>query len=353
MATIRKNKSDSWEVMIRKKGYPTATKTFRRKVDAQDWSRRIEDEMVRGAYIDRNDAERLLLADALDRYLKEISPRKAVETARSEVSRSRHLVRELGKFSLVAITPDKIYRYRMSREKAGASANQIRLEMSLLSHLFTTAIQDWHMGVPFNPVLNVKKPSPKKAKERRVSLEEQERLLNACRENPNPMLTWIVEIAIETAMRRGEILTLERSQIDMKKRTIFLEMTKNGSSRMVPMTARATEIFSEALNWEVRVLGSDLLFYGEPGRDGKRRPYTINRVWNTARSRAGLGDVRFHDLRHEATSRMVESGMSDQQVSAINGHKSMQMLKRYTHLRAADLVAVLDSRMGIAVAPSA
>ena len=89
---------------------------------------------------------------------------------------------------------------------------------------------------------------------------------------------------------------------------------------------------------------SELIFFGEPGRDGKRRPYVFNPVWLNIKRSVGLADVRFHDLRHEAVSRFVEAGFSDQEVSAISGHKSMQMLKRYTHLRAEDLVNRLDSR---------
>ena len=129
-------------------------------------------------------------------------------------------------------------------------------------------------------------------------------------------------------------------QIDV---SVFLEKTKNGDSRMVPLSRRATEIFREALDQPVPI-DSKLIFYGSPGKDGQRRPYEINKMWRLALARAGIQGLRYHDLRHEATSRMVTSGMSDQQVAAITGHKSMQMLKRYTQLRAKDLVALLDAK---------
>src|SRR5690606_2977022 len=98
-----------------------------------------------------------------------------------------------------------------------------------------------------------------------------------------------------------------------------------------------------ALDSPTRPEGCDLVFFGEPGRDGKRRPYTFTKAWNGIKTSLGLSDLHFHDLRHEAVSRLVEAGFSDQEVSAISGHKSMQMLKRYTHLRAEDLVDRLDS----------
>jgi len=87
---------------------------------------------------------------------------------------------------------------------------------------------------------------------------------------------------------------------------------------------------------------SSLSLFGEPRRDGKYRPYAYTNLWNQAKKKAGLDDFRFHDLRHEAVSRLVEAGLSDQEVAAISGHKSMQMLRRYTHLRAEDLVSKLD-----------
>jgi integrase len=118
--------------------------------------------------------------------------------------------------------------------------------------------------------------------------------------------------------------------------------TKNTQPRTVPLSLEATRIFQEVLSHPIRPIDTDLIFFGEPGRDGKRRPYNFNKTWLQLKSKLGIKDFRFHDLRHEAVSRFVEGGLSDQEVSAISGHKSMQMLKRYTHLRAEDLVGKLD-----------
>jgi integrase len=156
------------------------------------------------------------------------------------------------------------------------------------------------------------------------------------------MLRWIVRIALQTGMRASEIATLHRVQVDLKRRIVRLLETKNTLPRTVPLSTQAVELFSKAMNRPVRPIDTDLIFYGEPGRDGKRRPYNFNKVWMDIKRAQGLADFRFHDLRHEAVSRFVEAGLSDQEVSAISGHKSMQMLKRYTHLRAEDLVSRLD-----------
>ena len=130
--------------------------------------------------------------------------------------------------------------------------------------------------------------------------------------------------------------------MDLFRRVVRLSETKNGSARTVPLSREAVRVLTEALSHPVRHADIDLIFWGEPGRDGNRRPYTFQLVWRQALQRAGITGLRFHDLRHEAVSRLVEAGLSDQEVAAISGHKCMQMLKRYTHLRAEDLVARLD-----------
>ena len=153
----------------------------------------------------------------------------------------------------------------------------------------------------------------------------------------------MVRLALYTAMRLGEISNLTRQQINLEKRTIHLSDTKNNESRTVPLTNKALTIINEALNYPIQPMDTYLLFYGEPGKTGDRKPYVINKLWNQALKRAQINDLRFHDLRHEATSRFVKAGLSDQQVSSITGHKSMQMLRRYTHLRSEDLANIISN----------
>jgi integrase len=132
-------------------------------------------------------------------------------------------------------------------------------------------------------------------------------------------------------------------QVDLNSRVVRLVETKNTMPRTVPLSAAATEMFREALNYPVRPIDTDLIFFGEPGRDGKRRPYYFKAAWQRIKTSLGLDDLHFHDLRHEAVSRFVEARFTDQEVSAISGHRSMQMLKRYTHLRAENLVPLIDA----------
>lgn len=146
MATITKTPSATWKALIRKRGWPTTTKTFRTKRDAVDWARSTEDEMVRGVYIVRAGAEKLLLEKALDRYLSEVSPSKRESTAYAENHKAKALRKKLGAYSLAAITPDLVAEYRDERLATGKSASTVRLELSLLSHLFTIASRSGGWG---------------------------------------------------------------------------------------------------------------------------------------------------------------------------------------------------------------
>lgn len=353
MATIVKTPSGTWKAVIRKAGWPTTIKTFRLKKDADDWSRRTEDEMVRGLHIQRGPSERMTFEAAMKRYLVEVTPTKRPLTQNAEKNRAVSLVAFFGKYSLAAITTELIAQYRDAR-LAGAdrmkegkaqprAANTVRLDLALIGHLFTVAVKEWGIGLPYNPVLNLRRPSPGPGRNRRLSADEESRLMAAVDKHSNPMLGWIVRIAIETGMRSSEIATLRPSQVELERRIVRLIETKNTLPRTVPLSMAATESFRLALNNPVRPDGTDLIFYGEPCRDGKRRPYNFNKVWADVKKGVGVTDFKFHDLRHEAVSRLVESGLSDQEVASISGHKSMQMLRRYTHLRAEDLVAKLDS----------
>lgn len=353
MPTIVKTPSGTWKAVIRKTGFPSAIKTFRLKKDAEDWARRTEDEMVRGLFVQRGPSERLTFEKAMLRYLAEVTPTKRPFTQIGELRRSVPLVKFFGKYSLAAVTAELVAQYRDKRlsgedrngkdgEPIPRAANTVRLELALLGHLFTVAIKEWGLGLGYNPVLNVRRPAPGPGRNRRLDAGEEAKLFAAVDKHSNPMLRWIVRIAIETGMRSSEISTLRHSQVDLSRRIVRLLETKNTLPRTVPLSIAATSLFQQALNHSIRPIDTDLIFFGEPGKDGKRRPYTFNKVWLDIKRAAGCADFRFHDLRHEAVSRFVEGGLSDQEVSAISGHKSMQMLKRYTHLRAEDSVAKLD-----------
>lgn len=332
MATIRKRGPYQWEARIRKKGQPVQCKTFEVKKDAEDWAREIESEMSRGVFVSRREAENTTLGEALNRYAREITVLKKgapQELLRIEAWKRRPIAQRF----LATLRGQDFAKFRDERLAAGKSASTTRHELAIISHLFTIAQKEWGMEILNNPVKAIRLPSAwQGARDRRLQGDEEERLLDACGTSRNIALKDIVVLAIETAMRLGELLSLRWSEIDLQKRVARLIETKNGDSRNVPLSTRAIE----ALRHRPRSISDDRVFYEW------KNNWSFENLWRRTVKRANIEDLRFHDLRHEATSRFFELGIfNPMEVSAITGHKDLKMLKRYTHLRAEDLAVKL------------
>jgi len=356
MATFTRTASGRWQALVRRRGWPAVARTYRLKRDAINWARHTEDEMVLGSYRVHRPADNLLFASAIDRYLKEVTPRKSPSTHATDRYRAEILARFFGRYYLEAISPELVARFRDERSSTRSSRKRtmllspgqplsqasVRLELILLSHLFTVARQEWQTGPIVNPVSQIRLPSPSPGRTRRLSRSEERRVFRRLAHFPSPMLGWIFRLALETAMRASEISTLMLSQIDFTRRTILLTDTKNGCARTIPLSRAATEVLRRAAAVRTRPANCPLVFFGQLQADGRCQSYRFQDAWGRLRTELGLEDFRFHDLRHEAISRLVEAGLGDLEVAAISGHKAMQMLKRYTHLRAEQLVKKLD-----------
>ncbi len=315
-----------WQAKVRKKGYPTQTRVFRSKREAQEWSAIVESEMARGVWKDRSEAEKTTLREAFDRYLREVTAQK--KGARQEQSKiAQWQAWPIGQRTLASIRGKDVADIIRGMESDGKGGNTIRLYLAVLSHLFKVARSEWGMEGLSNPVEFVRKPRLPQGRDRRLVDDEESRLLDACRK-VNPELAAIVAFAIETAMRQAEILGMTWDNVSITKRQVFLPDTKNGTSRIVPLSSKSTEVLQ---NVPHRIDGKVWCYT----QDGMRASLA------KAMKRANIEGLTFHDLRHEATSRFFEKGLNPMQVAAITGHKTLQMLKRYTHLRAEDLAKML------------
>lgn len=330
MATIRKLASGKWNAQVRRKGHAPISKSFINQKDAAQWGRLIESDMDKGVFIDRSAAEITTLADALKRYQLEVTPhKKGADRERDRLAVWLH--HPLAKRSLSSLKSKDFAQYRDARLKQ-VSSNTVRLELAIVSHLFTIALKEW--GIPaVNPLSGIRKPKPSNSRTRRLEGDEEDRLLRACKGSRNALLYSIVVVAIETGMRLSELLKLTWADVDFAKRLAYLEDTKNGTGRAIPLSIRAIEVLSAM----PRNIATSRVFYAWP-----QRPDAISGAWNPAKERAGIVDLHFHDLRHEAASRLFEKGLNVMEVASITGHKTVQMLYRYTHLKPESLLAKLD-----------
>ncbi len=351
MAYFQK-RSGAWRAIIKKKGHDRQTRTFDTKAEAEAWARAVEAEMDRGHFVSRKEAENTTLDEALDRYEREHNKKRV----RQYTSLVNHWKRSsLAKRSLASIQGKDIAEYRDKRLQGNnekgvkpVGPQTVLHEIGLLSRLYTTAIKEWGMGGLLNPVAQIRKPKMPRSRERRLLPGELEKIASA---SESPLLADIVRFAVETAMRREEISRIKWDHVDLKKKVLLIPQTKNEEPRRIPLSPEAVRILERI-----------------PRRiDGKiwgMRPDSITQAFIRAVNRAKtayekefeeehkgdknakpdptfLVDLTFHDLRHEATSRFFEKGLNPMQVAAITGHKTLQMLKRYTHLKAEDLAELL------------
>ena len=323
MASIRA-RSNKWQARIIRKGHPTIAKTFLTRQDAEKWARSLEIEIDRGTYINKSYAEKTQFKEILQKYLNDVAPQ--MRSADSQAIRVRKLMEHpIAEVNMAQLSPKHMADYRDERLKV-IKPNTVIRELAILSSVINHARREWALNIS-NPVTMIKKPSSTQGRDRILNDEEFGRLFIEL-EKISPWYKPLVEFALETAMRRGELMSLLWMNINFEKSVAFLPLTKNGDSRYVPLSSKA-----------VRILKS--LPRGIDGRVFPLNKDTVSILFLRALRRAKVEDFHFHDLRHAAITRLSSIFSNPMQIAAISGHKSLSMLKRYTHLKAEDLVKKL------------
>jgi len=316
MATFR-NRSGKWQARVQIQGHSAISKTFINKADAERWARQVEVEIQKGSYTNLVLAERTTFAKIIERYITEVLP--TLRGGKADFIRLKALARRpIAKLNIVALTPQKIAQHRDERLKEIAPATVTR-ELSYFSSIINHARREWGIHIN-NPVALVAKPKNTQGRARIMDNTETNALFDALRPTgrKSRWMLPLVKLALETAMRRSELLGLHWEHIDLERRTIFLQLTKNGTSRTVPLSTHAIKILTEM----PRMI------------DGRVFPIThevVSQAFSRARKQAGVKDIRFHDLRHMAITRIAEKLPNLIELSAVSGHKSLAMLKRYYH----------------------
>lgn len=327
MAVIEKRGPYQWRVKIRKKGCPTQTITKKSKKEAEAWARKVESEIERGVFISSSAAEQTTLAEVLDRYEREVFPRLA-DGGKRERFRLTLLKTHFGPLSLAALRSNHVAAFRDQRLKQ-VSAQSVKHELGLLNRALKFAQIDCGIHIPHGlPTSQIRMPKLPAGRVRRLGDGEERRLIETAIACKSKEIENIILFALETAARRSEIAAMRWEHVDLKRRLWIIPFSETKKSpRTVPLSPKAKEILESLprrIDGSVWGMAED----------------SITQAFGRVCQRAGIDDLRFHDLRHEATSRLFENpefGMME--VAAITGHKTLIMLKRYTHLRAEDLAA--------------
>ncbi len=283
----------------------------------------LDEKRIFEARANKREARTFTVYQALERYAIEVTPAKkgaAVELTRINKAKRTSLVSK----SLYMVTPKDALAFL---DEIGGSDNNKRKYASLISHLYRIAVKRWGLAVE-NPVSGkIEMPSNGKPRDRRLIGNESKLLMKHLTGEAKS----VFEFAIETAMRRGEILSLEWRNINLnpKVRKAILKDTKNGETRVVPLSSTAIRVLQE----QTRGIGTSKVF--------KITPTRLRKDWEAARIAADIPDIRFHDMRHEAASRLFEKGLNVMEAASVTGHKTLSMLGRYVHLNPTDIAKKL------------
>ena len=321
MGCVRK-RGNSWNAQVRISGWRSFTKTFQTKLDAKQWIVTLEKELKSKPLPEKN-IKNLKLKDLFNKYKFEILPKlkshKIVTYKLNFLSRLW-----LGEIIVVNLTKGHLEQFCKDR-KLVVKDGTIKSELMLIKRIVKIATDKWNYGIPFNAFYGIELPSPHKPRNRRATQEELSILIAHANKQRNTYISTIIQFAVETGMRRSEILKLKWIDVNLKTRIASLYDTKNGDERHIPLTKTAVQLLSNLTQL------SDFVF-----------PISANCLrlaWERCRKKSNIKGLRFHDLRHEAVSRYFEMGLSVPEVALISGHKDVRQLFRYTHLKPESLIA--------------
>ena len=311
MASIRYRNS-KWQAQVRRHGHKALNKSFTNKSDAQKWARGIETRIDNGTIdLQGKDKLHVTLYEYLHRYLIEISPHKTSHQVEKYILKV-WMQSPLAKQPIGNINPTHILQ-ELEHKRTCWKPSTIQRNFGVLRHVFNTAQTLWEAPLRRNPVAAVKLPTASETPIRRVP----EGFWGALENYPQDKVYWVIQFAVETAMRRGEIAGLRWSDIDRSQQIVTISKTKTNRIRHIPLSTRAIQIL------ETRRSQSETIF--------QMSPNAIKLAWQRKKKVIGFESVRFHDLRHEAISRLFERGLTIPEVASISGHSTPAMLFRYAH----------------------
>lgn len=345
MATITKYKAKNgptYRVQIRRKGHYTAA-TLTSKEGAERWARKVEREIDEGLFETTIEAQKHTLAELVDRYIDTTLYRIEVDDDGEEVKipikkssgdQARALrwwKEEIGDKKLADVKPPLIVEYRdmlaSTKTRTGKTrkAGTVNRYLAYLSTAFTVAMREWQWCHE-NPVKQVSKLKEPRGRVRFLDDNERNALLDACREVDEHLLYPLVVLAISTGARQGELLRLTWDDVDLQKGVAIIHDTKNNDRRALPLHGTALALLKER-NRLHRRLDSNMVFSNQNGVT--RHP---REAWDKALAKAEIEDFRWHDLRHTAASYLAMNGATSAEIAEVLGHKTLAMVKRYSHL---------------------
>ena len=313
MATFRK-RNNRWQVQVRSRQHGSISKSFHKKADAQVWAIEKERLMQTGEW-HKNHQPNASISDLLRKYLQEVTPNK--RAYQREVRRINRLLSDpIASIPLNQFASVDAAAFRDRRLADGVRATEY--DLVILRHAWNLALKEWAWKIGTNPLSLIRFPKPSTPRQRRLHHHEYEMIKRESKQRV--WYLWpLISLAIETGMRKSELLQLRWGNIYLERQQLSVSRGKNGQGRVIPLTQCALNLLSKIPRTH------DAVF-----------PVSENALrlsWDRMLLATGIKNLKFHDLRHEALSRFFEKGLNVPEVAIISGHKTVSQLFRYVHVK--------------------
>jgi len=311
MAYIRK-RSGKWQSVVRCVGYPSRTQTFSLKSDAISWGKQMELDLQRDLH-NLKKVEYPTLKECLERYRDEIIISKRSKEMESRLV--KYILTEgFVNFKLNKVDSSMIASYR-DRSLKSLKSSSVNRRLAIISHLYSIALKEWGYNIN-NPVLNIRRPVNPEPRDRRFTKEELHKLLRGNR--ADPQMKFIIELALETGLRRSEIANIKPEHINGAMLRVVKAKVK---PRTIPLSKRAVQLLQD--NMPIRKSANAILM-----------------MWKRLMKFYKIEDAHFHDLRHESICRLfTDKKLSVPEVQVISGHlEPRTLLKVYANIKAEEIV---------------
>lgn len=289
---------------------------------AQAIEAKIRTEIIEGRYFEKYIGENKTFKGMMDKFMLEHAPTVSIKTQISYSASLKHLLPYFGDSKLLAVTPKMLYEYKILRKNQDAKPATINRELAMMSKAFNVAMKEWEW-IENNPMTKVPKEKEDNERDRWLTEDEEKRLLD----NSALWLRDIIIFDLNTGLRMGELLFLQWNRVNLFRKTIIIQESKNGKPRTIPLTQKAVDILTEKSR--IRNIKNDLVLTSSVGT--RIDCDNLRRAFKKALKKAGIQDFHFHDLRHTFATRLAQNGVDIYTISKLLGHKDIRMTQRYAH----------------------
>jgi site-specific recombinase XerD len=312
-----------WWTCIRYKGrrIQKSLETSDRRL-AKDIEAKIRTEIVEGSYFEKLVGQNKTFKDMMDRFMKEYAPKVSSNMQRSYTTSLKHLNPFFGESNLLSISPKMVSRYKVLRNDEGAAPASVNRELSMLSKAFNLSVREWEW-LKDNPASRVTKDKENNERDRWLTKDEEKKILD----NSPEWLRDIIIFALNTGLRLQELLSLEWSRVNLLRRTILVQETKNGNPKTLPLNKIALDVLNQRS--KVKSIKNDYVFFNSNGK--KINPHGLRVSFYTVLRKVRIENLWLHDLRHTFATRLAQAGVDLYKISKLLGHKDIKMTQRYAH----------------------